>query len=47
MKTAPKGIDKTHKCVNLLLILGSVWPDLDSTRDIDLLKCRTFAVIHK
>jgi hypothetical protein len=46
LKVAPKGVDKAHKCV--VLTIGK--PRLRLTvldRDIDLLKCRTFAVVYK
>jgi hypothetical protein len=48
LKVAPKGIDKGHKCV-LYLVLFAFNTDsvkLMLRRDIDLLKCRSFAVFR-
>ncbi len=51
LKVAPKGVDKTHKCVPVPPPLraershsGLTLPGI--CRDIDLLKCRSFAVVH-
>jgi hypothetical protein len=45
LKVAPKGIDKGHKCVLLYVLWRE--PDNRYLRDIDLLKCRSFAVFMK
>jgi uncharacterized protein (DUF2461 family) len=45
LKVAPKGIAKDHKCV---LVLIEYQSDMNIVfRDIDLLKCRSFAVAHR
>ena len=50
LKVAPKGVDKNHKCVSCARLLMCSASGIDETRrvrDIDLLKCRSFAVVHK
>lgn len=51
LKVAPKGIDKNHKSVEHIACPGSMKPVLILgiyvTRDIDLLKLRSIAVVHK
>ena len=49
LKVAPKGVDKTHKYVTTASVRlppprGMLTLD---TRDIDILKCRSFAVIYR
>ena len=49
LKVAPKGIDKTHKCIFLASKKSPFTSNYcgPSDRDIDLLKCRSFAVVYK
>jgi hypothetical protein len=50
LKVAPKGVDKGHKCVFfpflVLDFLGERLIDGCQCRDIDLLKCRSFAMFR-
>ena len=46
LKVAPKGIDKNHKCICLSFHCLPFFNSL-LCRDIDLLKCRSFAVVHR
>ena len=45
LKTAPKGVDKNHKLVYDYLSRRII--ESFRVRDIDLLKCRSFAVMYR
>ncbi|KAG5221527.1 Thiamine pyrophosphokinase [Salix suchowensis] len=47
LKVAPKGIDKTTSAFAFLFFASAVCLTTCPCRDIDLLKCRSFAVVHR
>lgn len=49
LKNAPKGVAKDHPCVDRrpLDLAEALVVEVICRRDIDLLKCRSFAVVHQ
>ena len=48
LRVAPKGVDKTHKCVSTVdFPYSKIVLLMFDGRDIDILKCRSFAVVYR